>query len=239
MRDGRARREISDPLTPKCLNGTLNPENTAPDVQANWTSNPIAFPGRDSCDVDQTNALLRDANAKISSQCLFHVDIPNGPTGNQARTAYKRLLQEVTGVPCNFSCSFVLVGVHAMTFVDSPKDQLPHWLWATFWWTPNVNGRPGLTGPWAHFQMKVTSQGIGPASNTIVYNPYLEGTRDPHGRVSNCIQCHQFASYIVDRGPDGASVLNGGIAFSVNKSSPRQYRSAGASVMANSAPLPR
>jgi hypothetical protein len=195
----------------KCLNFANDGDGTQLAPISNWSSrNRIlrVSTGKidDETDTAQKDQCAGDLNLAQPSQtipgmCVYHVGIQYN--NKQAQAAIIRGVPELDATGCvGFSCDLILVGVHVMMFVDTPN---PHWLWATFWWSPASNGRrlPDgslVKGPWAHFQMKATSVGIGADPATIVYNPYLEGPDDANGAVSNCIQCHQFAGFDAPKG---------------------------------------
>lgn len=101
----------------------------------------------------------------------------------------------------------VLVAMHVTT------KEIPEWTWTTFWWDihgvsdSRAAGRPrNIAIPWRHFLMETTLSGMTPSEKDggpkIVFNPYLETqvtTTDevPNGIISNCLQCHSRAAYIV------------------------------------------
>jgi hypothetical protein len=102
-----------------------------------------------------------------------------------------------------------------------------HWKWATFWWHdhpdrgPFAEQRPdSLTAEWRHYLMQVSFDAERPLAADggphVCFDPYLEG-RFPDGgqgggTVSNCVACHQRASYpavsflpVTRGGPDRTS----------------------------------
>lgn len=96
----------------------------------------------------------------------------------------------------------VLVGVHVTT------KEIPDWAWATFYWSrraldqtlrENQNRPAGVKTPWNHYSMLTTFNADRPRDSAtggqpIAGSPYLEGKLS-HGASSNCLFCHQFASF--------------------------------------------
>ena len=94
----------------------------------------------------------------------------------------------------------VLVGVNMMEL----EKQFPNWLWASFWWTKEINQDFKGLPQWQHFSACAisTPRSVRPRDNfpvefdsSVCFNPYLEGVRSTNGIVSNCLSCHQFAAY--------------------------------------------
>jgi hypothetical protein len=114
----------------------------------------------------------------------------------------------------------LLVGLHVAT------KNLPDWTWATFWWDnkpdcpPYGDHRPDSIGePWKHYKMDIaldadipTERGAGPGAATgpnVCFNPWLEGNLI-EGTVSNCLACHQRATWNEGRSAlDAATVTRG------------------------------
>lgn len=79
------------------------------------------------------------------------------------------------------------------------------WHWATLWWhdEPNAGefaaGRPRLTAPWDNYLMDVAGAESESGETDICFNPWLEARfadgGSGGGTQSNCIACHQRASY--------------------------------------------
>jgi hypothetical protein len=107
-----------------------------------------------------------------------------------------------------------LVGMHVVT-----AELLDVWTWQTFWWNPNVKPLPGTHGPFSHFDYATAYWTIDkpPFGYRVAFNPYLEtdqgtatylqsywrplgkpGSVINLGRTSNCISCHQIATYTID-----------------------------------------
>jgi hypothetical protein len=208
----------------KCLNedlpGSPHSKNAARlKALASWMDSYSPL-GEGTCGDGQIN--LWTEKPVIPVDCLYRIKM----NGQDAET-----LRRGAGTPqlaskfCSKSCTLLLVGIHIMMFVAPPSqpEVKPHWLWATFWWTPDSNcgevkGPFHFLGKWAHFQMKATSSDITSDPKTVVYNPYLEGSADANGAVSNCVQCHKFASFYIDPGTKMLSTSRTGVV--VNSSGP-------------------
>jgi len=99
-------------------------------------------------------------------------------------------------INCSPTCDLALLGLQMMVRPTATSK----WIWVAMWWT----GKPGgllSAKPWSYYAVSVTNQDRsvmvddrGPKLN-IVFNPYLEGTVDTHGAVSNCLNCHMYAAY--------------------------------------------
>jgi hypothetical protein len=108
-----------------------------------------------------------------------------------------------------------LVGLHVVS-----AELLDVWTWQTFWWTPRVKPLPGTQGPFRHFDVATAYWTIDKPPNGFRYafNPYLEGGFGTDtfltpafptqgqpgsvinlGRTTNCISCHQIATYTLTR----------------------------------------
>jgi hypothetical protein len=108
------------------------------------------------------------------------------------------------GRPLHADDNLVLVAASLAT------REIPNWIWATFWWHdqpdtgPFAADRPGaLKSEWRNYLMQTAFDSEKPAANDggpdVCFNPWLEG-RFPNGgsgngTVSNCVACHQRASY--------------------------------------------
>jgi hypothetical protein len=95
------------------------------------------------------------------------------------------------------------------------------WTWQTFWWQPFVSAVPGAKGPFRHFDFATAywKTNNGPYDYRYAFNPYLEAvfgtstfltpkwtTSGPGGvtnlgRTTNCISCHETATYTVPANP--------------------------------------
>lgn len=114
-----------------------------------------------------------------------------------------------------------LVGMHVAT------KELEDWVWATFWWHPDPEvgeyaaQRPDdqeITGVWRNYLMDVTFQThplhTAPQANRGLAddpcsNPWLEAQMQ-HGVASNCISCHQYATWRSARNGSGAGPVSSG-----------------------------
>jgi hypothetical protein len=119
------------------------------------------------------------------------------------RSARKTALV-VLGRPIRAGDALVLVGANLAT--KAPDD----WVWAALWWHdrpdegPYAADRPDtLKAEWRNYLMQVAFDSTQPAAADggphVCFNPWLEG-RFPDGGhgagpVSNCMTCHQRASY--------------------------------------------
>jgi hypothetical protein len=97
----------------------------------------------------------------------------------------------------------LLLGFHVMKLTAGN----PNWMWMTFLWTPQTNGRPEVSSPWSHYQMRSTAalreieQQSGNANHVHCFNPYLEGTKT-NGLHVNCLNCHGLAAYSTRKNTD-------------------------------------
>ena len=97
-----------------------------------------------------------------------------------------------------------LVALHVAT------RELPDWVWGTLWWHDSAMSGPfaadrpkNLGGPWSNYLMNVAFDAVHPrerdGSPRVVFNPWLEArfadSGQGSGMVSNCISCHQRATY--------------------------------------------
>ena len=108
------------------------------------------------------------------------------------------------GRPIAVNDQLALVGINVMT--HGQQD----WVWGAFWWHdrpevgPFAAARPStLRGPWRNYLMQAAFDAKTPRASDagahICFNPWLEA-RFPDGgqgggTVSNCLSCHQRASY--------------------------------------------
>jgi hypothetical protein len=112
------------------------------------------------------------------------------------------------GRPLQAGDWLVLVAMHIMTA------ELASGVWGTFWWHdapgtgPYAAGRPaGIEGPWRHLLMDVAFDAVLPreadGSPRIAFNPWFDapfpelsdGAAHGNGLRSNCVNCHNRASY--------------------------------------------
>ena len=108
------------------------------------------------------------------------------------------------GRPIAVNDQLALVGINVMTHEQQD------WVWGAFWWHdrpevgPFAADRPStLRGPWRNYLMQAAFDAKTPRASDagahICFNPWLEA-RFPDGgqgggTVSNCLSCHQRASY--------------------------------------------
>jgi len=97
----------------------------------------------------------------------------------------------------------VLVGINMVKFRAIPNSP-PNSLWSAFWWA-QAEPNPVLfqQSGWQHFARCAVGEPRAPTktateTNTC-FNPYLEGPQVPNGAYSNCLNCHQTASYQHDQ----------------------------------------
>ena len=108
------------------------------------------------------------------------------------------------GRPIKAGDHLALVGMNLAT-----KD-IENWVWASFWWHdradqgPFAAGRPdALKSAWRNYLMQVAFDAEKPAERQggahICFNPWLEARFPDAGNgggvVSNCLACHQRASF--------------------------------------------
>lgn len=82
--------------------------------------------------------------------------------------------------------------------------ELPEWVWITLWWDPSVQTNAATrAASWRHYALDAafdaTLPRAGDGGPRVVFNPWLEA-RMPDGGAgdgtrSNCLACHQRASY--------------------------------------------
>lgn len=107
-----------------------------------------------------------------------------------------------------------LVAVHLTT------REAPDWVWTTFWWhdqpfeAPYGHDRPPMASPFDHYPMEVAQSADVPlaadAGPHIAYNPYLEAGF-ALGTQSNCLACHQKASWTPEGGQEVYPVRRGSL----------------------------
>jgi hypothetical protein len=102
----------------------------------------------------------------------------------------------------------------ALVAANLASREIADWIWVGFWWhdhaqgpfapSPFAEGRPAsLASPWRNYLMQTAFDEVTPVAKDggphVSFNPWLEG-RFPDGGhggggVSNCMACHQRASY--------------------------------------------
>ncbi len=98
----------------------------------------------------------------------------------------------------------ILVGAHLAT------KEIREWVWGTLWWHdradagPFAAGRPAsIASPWTNYLLHVAFDAQKPAAADggphVAFNPWLEARFPDGGKgggtSSNCLACHQRASY--------------------------------------------
>ena len=98
----------------------------------------------------------------------------------------------------------------ALVSADIAIREIGNWVWAAFWWHdqpdrgPFALDRPqGLTGAWRNYLLQVAFDTDRPAASDggphVCFDPWLEGRLPDGGHgggtLSNCVACHQRASY--------------------------------------------
>jgi hypothetical protein len=145
------------------------------------------------------------AARRIPLDATYHVVLDGPQAARLMRDARSnKAARLVLGRPLVAGDVLALVAVHLAT------REISNWIWVTLWWhdTPDAGGfaagRPaGLAAPWRHFLLDVAFDAVLPTTREgkphISFNPWLEA-RFPDGgqgggTVSNCLACHQRASY--------------------------------------------
>lgn len=95
----------------------------------------------------------------------------------------------------------VLAALHYTT------KEIPNWVWATFWYHDQANDGPYaenrpddtvLKGIWRNYKMDIALDMTTPTEAdgkaNAIFNPWLEA-RFPNGVNSNCMSCHQLATW--------------------------------------------
>jgi hypothetical protein len=94
-----------------------------------------------------------------------------------------------------------LVAMHVAT------KEIGNWTWQTFWWTPDPDDDPlsrdkpaAVTGPFRSFAMQqayymTVPSGPAQGEDQVTFNPYLETAFANVGTTSNCMSCHQTATW--------------------------------------------
>jgi hypothetical protein len=109
------------------------------------------------------------------------------------------LAQQILGRGLQAGDIAVFTGTHLTT------KEIDDWVWATFWWHdrpsegPYASDRPdSVKGVWRNYLMNASYDLNLPRATDsgphVTFNPWLEA-RFPNGQTSNCMACHQRASY--------------------------------------------
>lgn len=167
----------------------VDPANNSPDRTA-----AVQFIGRS---FPQARRVQLEAFHHVAVDAAMAKQLALDPESN--RTAILAL-----GRPIAVNDRLALVGINMMT--HEQKD----WVWAAFWWHdrpevgPFAADRPStLRGPWRNYLMQAAFDAETPRASDggahICFNPWLEARFPDHGQgggtVSNCLSCHQRASY--------------------------------------------
>lgn len=105
-----------------------------------------------------------------------------------------QMVRRFWGRPLTQEDALALVAVHITT------RETHDWVWATYWWHDDpVSDQPEtLVAPFDHFRMDVAQSADLPRAEDgdprITFNPYLEAGF-ALGVQSNCLGCHQLASW--------------------------------------------
>lgn len=148
----------------------------------------------------------RFQNAKrIELRAFYHVKVDDGLARNlMLDPSARKAALVVLGRPIQSEDYLVLVGANLAT------KEIKEWVWGTVWWHdradegPFAMGRPPtLPSPWKNYLLQVAFDATKPLAKDggphICFNPWLEGrfpdAGEGGGVVSNCLACHQRASY--------------------------------------------
>lgn len=142
---------------------------------------------------------------RVQLEAFHHVAVDAAMAKQLARdTESNRTAIIALGRPIAVNDRLALVGINMMTHEQHD------WVWGAFWWHdrpevgPFAADRPSaLRGPWRNYLMQAAFDAETPRASDggahIAFNPWLEA-RFPDGgqgggTVSNCLSCHQRASY--------------------------------------------
>lgn len=150
---------------------------------------PIAFVGRE----------FADAN-RVSLNDFHHVEVDERMAAQLIQDDRTRKASIIAlGRGIEPGDALALVAMH----VAAKNEDV--WQWATLWWHDHAdhgefaNDRPALPGPWNNYLMDVALDTSASDEPDICFNPWLEARFSDQGAgggtVSNCIACHQRASY--------------------------------------------
>jgi hypothetical protein len=142
---------------------------------------------------------------RVTLKAFYHIKINEALAKAIMRDPEgKRAILIALGRPLEPGDLLALVGINMMS------REIENWIWAAFWWHdlpsagPFAAARPeSLNAPWSNYLMQAAFDAQTPLGSDggahIAFNPWLEG-RFPDGgsgggTVSNCLACHQRASY--------------------------------------------
>lgn len=169
---------------------------------------------------DPTDVLLQRDTQRIADvvplRNFFHIRANDAAIVEKLN---KGLIGQITqrfwGRPFTQQDYLALVAIHITT------REAPDWVWATLWWhdapdeAPFGQDRPETVGfPFDQFRMNVAQSADVPVeadgSQHISFNPYLEAGF-ALGTESNCLACHQRATWTANGPGEVYPVLRGSI----------------------------
>lgn len=158
----------------------------------------------DSSDLELQQDTYRTANV-VPLQNFLHVKLTDAATVASLNAGLAgQVAERFWGRPIEEGDYLALVAVHVTT------RETPNWVWVTLWWhdqpnaAPYGNDRPSTVAfPFNQFRMAVAQSADVPVGGdggaNITFNPYLEAGF-ALGPESNCIGCHQKATWTA-KGP--------------------------------------
>ena len=193
----------------------LNPPVPAGNDRPSWARFVGVDPTRPIVPAGETADVVYDGQIKHNSHIVgvnaFHYIILDDAQANDINNVSSGLANVAVqsfGRKVQAGDYAVLVATHLTT------KEIDDWVWATFWWHDKPNDGPfaanrvgSIAGVWRNFLMNASydlnlpSEGDGSAHTT--YNPWLEarfpdGGHGGGGTVSNCMNCHNRASWPSD-----------------------------------------
>ncbi len=164
---------------------------------------------RRSVSIDPSGNMESDGQTgqpgRFGLAAFYHLQVDSGLAGRANRDSEARRASLVAlGRPLEAGDFLVLVGVNFAT------KEMEDWVWGTLWWHDRADRGPfaadrpeGLAPVLSRYLLQVAFDAETPreagGEPHICFNPWLEG-RFPDGGhgggvVSNCLTCHQRASY--------------------------------------------
>jgi hypothetical protein len=149
------------------------------------------------------------AARRVALSGFYNVSVDASLAARMMRDAESRKAAMIAlGRPLEAGDHLALVGANLAS------REITDWIWVAFWWHDQPQGafapnpfaadRPAsLDAPWRNYLMRTAFDTLKPAAADggphVSFNPWLEG-RFPDGghgggTVSNCMACHQRASY--------------------------------------------
>lgn len=168
--------------------GVIDPRNPAELSQ--WPRKVMLVPEWEVHNDSHSAATLDDVR-RVPLSRIFHVAMKQESWDREPYAS--ALFRSVLGREPDDRSGLALVAFHIAS------KQRPDWVWATYWWHDKPHSR-GLHRDerWRYYRADVSVNADRPrerdGSQNICFNPYLEGAMY-HGRLSNCLACHQWASY--------------------------------------------